>query len=86
MQRHPTRIAAVGLLVGVLALAAAPAAEAGCLSEYRTCGECAHKRFKGAVWNLDLDEMNRAFEDALDCDIDLVHCLTFGHHHQYSCA
>jgi len=86
MPRHVNRIAAVGLLVGILALGAVPAAEAGCLSEFRTCGDCAEQRFDNAFWNADFGEMTRAFEDALDCEIDLVHCITFGHHHQYSCA
>lgn len=86
MLQHLPRITAVVTLVTIFSLSSIPAAEAGCLSEYRECGNCANKRFNRALWNLDFDEMSRAFDDALDCEIDLMHCIFFGQHHQYSCA
>lgn len=85
MQQLAIRTAVLGLFVLVVSLSSLRAAEAGCLAEFRTCGGCAERRFDRGFWNLDFEEMAYAFEDALDCEIDLIHCIGFGQHHRYRC-
>lgn len=75
------------ILLVTLALCAAATGEvrAGCLSEWDKCGTCAAKRGRQALHNLDLAALASAWADAIDCDIDLVHCIVLGKHHRYRC-
>jgi hypothetical protein len=61
-------------------------AEAGCLREWQQCGDCAERAFWAAVRRLDPGDAADAWVDALDCDIDLYHCISMAHHHEYICA
>ncbi|MGD8331416.1 MAG: hypothetical protein PVJ49_18430 [Acidobacteriota bacterium] len=82
---HLLRVAAFVLAV-VMTLAGTLPAAAGCLSEYDQCGTCARRHLRDAVLDLDAGGIEDAFLEGLDCDIDFVHCLLFGHHHDYTCG
>ena len=71
--------------VALLPAFTAPA-EAGCLREWEGCGECANRAYWRALRNLDLKGAGEAFTDAIDCDIDLYHCVAMAVHHNYVCA
>ena len=75
-------------LITTLALlpAFAAPAQAGCLREWEGCGDCARRAYWRAVRNLDLKGVGDAFTDAVDCDIDLFHCISMAVHHTYVCA
>ena len=74
------------LLALALTLTGALPAAAGCLSEYGDCGDCARQAMIDAIWDLDIGGATDAYVDAIDCDIDLMHCILFDSHHQYSCG
>jgi len=80
------RITAVAMAVVLVSVAGAAPAAAGCLKEYGECGDCAEKALIGAIWDLDLGGMLDAYVDAMDCDIDLAHCLVYDSHHNYECG
>jgi len=71
--------------VALLPALAAPA-EAGCIREWQGCGECASKAYWRALRRLDPKGAGEAFADAIDCDIDLFHCVAMAVHHNYVCA
>lgn len=71
--------------VALLPAIAAPA-EAGCLREWQGCGECAQRAYWRALSRLDMKGAGEAFVDAIDCDIDLFHCVAMAVHHTYVCA
>ncbi len=73
------------MTVALLPALVAPA-QAGCLREWEGCGNCATRAYWRAVRNLDGKGMGDAFVDALDCDIDLFHCIAMAVHHNYVCA
>ena len=73
------------MTVALLPALVAPA-QAGCLREWEKCGDCATRAYWRAVRNLDLGAAGDAFVDALDCDIDLFHCMAMAVHHTYTCA
>jgi hypothetical protein len=83
-----TRFVLGVLLIATVALmpALAAPAEAGCLREWESCGACATKAYWRAVRNLDGKGAADAFTDAIDCDIDLFHCIAMAVHHNYVCA
>lgn len=86
---HATSIllrASALLVVFALSFANAAPASAGCLSEYGDCGDCAKQALRDAFWEGDLEDFMDAYVDGIDCDIDLAHCLLYGHHHDYSCG
>jgi hypothetical protein len=71
--------------VALLPALAAPA-EAGCIREWEGCGVCATRSYWRAIRNLDLKGAGHAFADAIDCDIDMFHCVAMAVHHNYVCA
>jgi len=73
-------------LVTVLSAGAALPASAGCLQEWADCGACAKRHMRQAVWNLNPWGIADAFTEALDCDIDLLHCVLMARGHEYSCG
>ena len=78
---------AVVVLLAVATLVSLPgSAAAGCLREFGDCGDCAEAAMSRAMWSLDLGGMADAYVDAIDCDLDLMHCILWGQHHNYSCA
>jgi len=74
------------LLVTIIGFAAAGPASAGCLREYGRCGDCAERAMSAAIWDLDARGVLDAYVDAVDCDIDLLHCILYDSHHSYSCG
>jgi hypothetical protein len=82
---HLLRAAALVLAV-VMTFASAMPAAAGCLLEYDSCGDCARKHLRDAILGLDVDGLEDAYLEGIDCDIDFVHCLLFGMHHDYGCG
>ena len=77
----------VALLTAALLLPTlASSASAGCLREWQDCGECATKAFWRAMGRLDPGGAMDAYVDAVDCDIDLFHCVVLAVHHNYVCA
>ena len=75
-------------LIAALAIGfVAPASsQAGCLREFGDCGDCAQKAMYDAFRGFKLGDMADAYVDALDCEIDLIHCLLYAHHHDYACS
>jgi hypothetical protein len=71
------------LLITTIALlpALVAPAEAGCLREWEGCGGCASKAYWRALRRLDIRGMGDAFTDAVDCDIDLFHCVAMAVDH-----
>ncbi|MFQ5742071.1 MAG: hypothetical protein ACE5HV_00625 [Acidobacteriota bacterium] len=61
-------------------------ARAGCLREWKQCGDCFKQKFNKAARGFDLSGIADAYVDAIDCDIDLFHCLVLGSHHTNPCA
>jgi len=78
------------LVAGVLLLIASAAlpgvAEAGCLTEQRSCRNCASRMLRKAMFRLDAGGILDANVALWDCDIDLYHCVIFGQHHDTACA
>ena len=74
------------LAVASVSLAGAQPAAAGCLKEYGQCGDCAQEAMVDALFDLDVGGAIDAYVDAMDCDIDLFHCILFDSHHDYSCG
>ena len=71
----------------VMASATLPnVAEAGCLTEQRSCRNCASQMLKTAIFRLDPWGVLDANVALWDCDIDLYHCIIFGQHHEATCA
>ena len=82
-----TGMVAAALIAAMAIGFAAPASsQAGCLSEFGDCGDCAEKAMWAAFRGFDIGGMGDAYVDALDCDIDLIHCLLYAHHHTYVCS
>lgn len=75
---------AAGIALGAMVLA--PAAEAGCLTEYNACEGCAKKRMRQGILTGNLFDIRQANLELWDCAIDLNHCIFFGQHHDYKCA
>ncbi len=86
--RNP--IGRVFLVAGLLLVTAAASmpsiAEAGCLTEQRSCRGCARKMLKRAMFRFDAGGVLDANVALWDCDIDLYHCVFFGQHHDTTCA
>ena len=78
-------IRAAAALVIVATLSLAPAAYAGCLTEFKFCGDCATKHMYNAMRELDFGGMADAQLEGWDCEIDLFHCVMYAHHHDYTC-
>jgi hypothetical protein len=78
--------AGVLALVAAVSFAGAAPALAGCLTEYGECGTCAKRTLRTALWELDPWGVMDAYVEAADCDIDLLHCLAYDSHHEYSCG
>ncbi len=78
-----TRCALMAIAVSALTVGLAAPADAGCLTEWGRCGDCAERRLYRALRNRDFGEAVDAYVDAADCDIDLFHCLLYAHHHSY---
>lgn len=77
---------ALALALGLASVAALPApVQAGCISEYQQCGDCAKRKSRVALQKRDWRLYFEAVLDGVDCDIDLYHCLFQGRHHRYSC-
>lgn len=80
-------IVAMALIAALaIGLVAPGATLAGCLTEFNDCGDCAHKLLFEALRNLRFGDAADAYVYGLDCEIDLVHCLAFAHHHTYECS
>ncbi|MCH7825226.1 MAG: hypothetical protein IH849_10525 [Acidobacteria bacterium] len=80
------RTIALAVIVVLASLAIAAPAEAGCAREWEACGDCATKALYAAIFDLDLKALNDAYVDGIDCHIDFIHCLMFGHHHKSKCS
>ena len=80
------RPAAVILLVTASLVSLPGTAAAGCLREFGNCGDCAEAALRSAIWSLDLGGIADAYVDGIDCDLDLMHCILWGQHHNYSCS
>lgn len=80
-----TRWLAFTLALATLALVPGQA-RAGCLSEYKTCSDCAKKSLRRAMLRFDPVGVIDANVELWDCSIDLNHCIFFGQHHEYGCA
>lgn len=74
------------LLAAGVTLAGMSPAYAGCLREYGDCGDCARAAMIDAIRDRSVGDAMDAYVDAIDCDIDLMHCVVYGQHHSYSCA
>ena len=79
------RAIALAIIVVLASLASAAPAEAGCLREWDACGDCAKKAMYAALKKLDFGAFEDAYVDGIDCDIDVIHCLMYDHHHTYKC-
>lgn len=78
---------ATALLLAAITLLALPgSATAGCLREFGNCGDCAEQALGKAIRDLDIGGIADAYVDGIDCDLDLMHCLVWGHHHTYDCG
>lgn len=75
-----------GLLLVVAGAALPSVAQAGCLSEQRSCRDCASRMLKKAMFRFSLSGILDANVALWDCDIDLYHCVIFGQHHGTACA
>lgn len=80
------RPAAVILLITAALVSVPGSASAGCLREFGACGDCAEAAMGRAIWSLDFGGIADAYVDGIDCDLDLMHCILWGAHHNYSCA
>lgn len=77
----------VPVLSLLFVLAFGNVAEAGCFREFRQCADCAKQRANKAWAERDLNEYFDAVADAMDCQVDLYHCIFLGKHHTYGpCA
>jgi len=72
----------VALAIG---LAAPASSQAGCLKEFGECGDCAEAAMLDALRRYDPGDFMDSYVDALDCEIDLIHCLLYAQHHSYNC-
>jgi len=61
-------------------------AEAGCLTEQRSCRSCASRMLKKAMFRFSARGILAANVALWDCDINLYHCVIFGQHHGTACA
>ena len=84
LQRALAALVAITVAIGVV-LATPSTAAAGCLREWDDCGECAINAMAESFKNRDFGGFQDAYVDMLDCDIDLIHCIIYAQHHQYSC-
>ncbi len=80
------RTIALAIIVVLTSLALAAPAEAGCVAEWEACGDCAKRSLYEALTNLDFGALEDTFVEGIDCHIDFIHCLMFGHHHEYVCG
>ena len=79
-----TRFSAMVLaVIAVVAGLATGADAAGCLREFGQCGDCAEDKLWEGIRNVDLSKVADAYVDGLDCEIDLMHCILYAHHHSY---
>lgn len=83
--RITVRVVAVVLATALGLLSGVAPASAGCLREYGRCGDCARKAMIDAVSDLSIGDAMDAYVDAIDCDIDLLHCILYDGHHRYDC-
>lgn len=75
------------LMLALATLMLVPAqASAGCLSEYKTCSDCAKKSLRHATLDGSVSGIVAANMELWDCSLDLNHCIFFGRHHEYGCA
>lgn len=75
-----------GLFLVTASVMLSRVAEAGCLSEQRSCRACASRMLKRAMFRFDARGILDANVALWDCDIDLYHCVIFGQHHEAVCA
>ena len=75
-----------GLLLVIASATLPGAAEAGCLTEQRSCRDCASRMLKKAMFRFSPSGILDANVALWDCDIDLYHCVIFGQHHGAPCA
>jgi hypothetical protein len=80
------RPAAAILVAAATVLSLPSSAAAGCLREFGDCGDCAEAALGRAFWSLDLGGVADAWVDGIDCDLDLMHCILWGQHHDYDCG
>jgi hypothetical protein len=78
-------IAAAALLLAVGATLFPLVAEAGCMLEFEDCADCAKKMMRAGFKRRDLDLMLDGWGLAVDCEIDLYHCIVLGKHHETRC-
>ncbi len=85
--RIRTGMVSTALIVALAIGFAAPASsQAGCLREFGDCGDCVEKAMAAAFRGFDIGGIMDAYVDALDCEIDLIHCLLYAQHHNYGCS
>lgn len=75
-----------GLFLVAASMTLPGVAQAGCLSEQRTCRDCASRMLKKAMFRFSPSGILDANIALWDCDIDLYHCVIFGQHHGTACA
>ena len=76
----------VAVLVVLVSSTLPGTAQAGCLTEQRSCRNCASRMLKKAIFRLSPIGILEANAALWDCDIDLYHCVIFGQHHGTACA
>ena len=89
MSRVPTttfRFATIVLATAMGLLGAVAPASAGCLREFGKCGDCARGAMRDAILGGSIEDAMDAYVDAIDCDIDLLHCILYDSHHTYACG
>lgn len=55
--------------------------ERGCFQEFQECADCVDRLKRKAIKKRDWQLLQEAFTLALDCNIDLYHCIFLGKHH-----
>ncbi len=87
MKSLPLSVRSTALLLAAVTLLSFPSsAAAGCLREFGDCGDCAEQALLEAIWSLDPGGVADAWVDGIDCDLDLMHCILWGQHHEYECG
>lgn len=76
-------VAAVLLVLGVSLIPLV--AEAGCMMEFQDCADCAKKMMRTGLRSRNLGLMMDGWGLAVDCEIDLYHCILLGKHHETRC-
>ena len=84
--RTTFRVAAIVMAAALGSLSGVAPANAGCLREYGKCGDCARAAMIDAIRGKSIDDAMDAYVDAIDCDIDLMHCILNDSHHSYECG